>query len=230
MRNVRTERWNLVAAAVFAVTAVAGCGDRETTTSGAVPGSNGTAAPDVATTAPVTDATSLQQAPVVDEPTSVIDATSPADTSVPITATTLDSAVPAATSDITSTTLVNAFTLGPVNFSLPVEAVNRTQASNVPDFVIATHTWSVSDKGKISVAIQNVVPLFPDRERVSEFDVNGLHWRVYDTGPDPVAYAVLDGTTAVLVGGQAWTDASHDLIGGYVNDVVRSLTYQGANK
>jgi hypothetical protein len=125
--------------------------------------------------------------------------------------------------------------LGPISFSLPSEAGDFRQVDAVPDFVTSTHRWSILDKGIVSVVVQSVIPLFPPDELVTKFDANGLDWQVFDTGKaagaGTTAYAVIGGTSAVLVGGQAWSDAdSNALIRDDVTAIARSVTYQGGTK
>jgi hypothetical protein len=126
-----------------------------------------------------------------------------------------------------------------VRFTLPLDAHEFSPAtdSTLPGLVTAKHTWAISDTGIVGVTVQAVIPLFPADELIADIDANGLHWQVYDTGPEDGsitdAYAVIGENSAVLVGGQAWrargsntaTADAKALIRGRVTDLVRSLTY-----
>ncbi|MFT3851817.1 MAG: hypothetical protein QM733_03620 [Ilumatobacteraceae bacterium] len=130
-----------------------------------------------------------------------------------------------------TTTTLPLTTLGPVSFRLPADAGPYQYPKPVPpDFVVADDHWGVAGHGTLSVVVENLHPPFPDWELVDEFDVNGLHWKVYDVGPEDgsttSAWAPLDDTNAVLVGGQAWND-SNDLIRSRVVDIARSLVHNG---
>jgi hypothetical protein len=121
--------------------------------------------------------------------------------------------------------------LGPIEFVLPANAGEFRQESTLPPFVVATHVWSIGDSGIVSVTVQNVIPKFPPSDLVAEFDANGLHWKAYDTGKNvgagTIAFSVIGGTNAVLVGGQAWLAVkSNALIRDVVVEMASSVRLQ----
>lgn len=124
-------------------------------------------------------------------------------------------------------------TVGSVTLELPKGASEYRQFAAVPDFVLATHRWSVPQTGALIVTTENLIPPFPDENLVTEFVTNGLHWRLYrdqrDVGSVWTAVAATSDTTSVILTGQAWGGNRDTIVQGYVDEMARSLTAEGVN-
>ena len=66
----------------------------------------------------------------------------------------------------------------------PVACAEPHTACSARSCLTGYDRWSLAGNGSLTVAVQSQQPLFPDWELVDEFDANGLHWKVYDVGPD----------------------------------------------
>jgi hypothetical protein len=174
--NVTVRR---VATAAVVVLAIAqACGD---------PSSTQIAAPSSEATATMTISSSTMSPP----------------TTTAVGASSTPASPPSSTQVATESIVTN---LGVVSFALPADVgPDPMPMSALPDFVVGYDKWFV-ECCYLKIAVQNLDPPFPERERIDGFESHNMDWTIYDTGPRDgttvVATATQDAVT-VLVSAQA---------------------------
>ena len=98
--------------------------------------------------------------------------------------------------------------LGAVSGQIPLEAGPDPLEATFgapPDFISAVKRWVISDSCRLIVVLQNVAPLYPERELVSTIESGGLTWNVYDGGPEDgseISAVTTVGKLSISVSGQ----------------------------
>ena len=121
--------------------------------------------------------------------------------------------------------------MGTVSYSLPVNASPDPVAPPpLPDFALAIEQWIVPDCCRLIITVQKVEPRFPDKQMMSEQEVNGVIWRTYNIGPEDgsqITAFASEGSQSVLVstqtsyGDRALASASAAV----VNDLIQTVTF-----
>lgn len=95
-----------------------------------------------------------------------------------------------------------------LNFTLPADTINDPRPDPAPyEIVVSYDRWLLESCCDIKVVVQNVEPLFSDKEEIDVFESNGNVWKIYDTGPNDgsvvSAWASINGSP-VLVSAQVF--------------------------
>lgn len=124
--------------------------------------------------------------------------------------------------------------MGTISYSLPTNASpDPLVPPPLPNFALAIEQWIVPDCCRLIITVQTVEPRFPDREKMSEQEVNGVVWRTYDIGPEDgsqlTAFAS-EGSLSVLVSTQtSYGDGTLAPVAtAVINDLIQTVTFTEA--